>query len=145
MPPPSKRKGAGNSSTNPLSLPRRTQSSSSPSVAGVSMSKFGQATFTSIRARDEDNGSKSTMKNFVPLVNLEPVPIEELDQNERDKRLLSPVKPQVPPTKPKVYKFFKSRGATETVSQRCTAGTLFAEEGKKASTINISPKVEVKG
>lgn len=89
---------------------------SATTAAAVSVMKFGQATFTSVRRQDCENGNG----NFVPLKKT------KLDDDLKNE------KPQVvPAAKPKVYKFFKSRASnqqTETVVN------------KNSSTSNAPPK-----
>lgn len=144
MPLPNGRMSASNSSFPFSSSPPRTQASS-PSMVGVRMSRFGQASFTSFRVFNEDDGCKPTMNNFVPLVEPEPLPMEKLDQNEEEKTLLFPVDPLASPTKPIVHKFYKSKETIGTVPQLDTTGAfLFEEEEQETSSINSSPKVQVK-
>lgn len=73
--------------------------SSTTSAAAVAVNKFGQATFTSIRRNDYENGSSK----FVPLQNT-----VSGDVNQDVKQQQLDVKAP-PPPKPKVFKFFKSR------------------------------------
>lgn len=107
--------GANSKSSSALS----SSSSFSSSAAAVSVSKFGQATFTSVRRKDYENGST----NFVPLKNT----VSE-DSNAGKKEV--EVKPQTP--KPKVYKFFKSRAPVGDKTP-----------GNKSSHTNTSPKALV--
>lgn len=69
---------------------------STTSAAAVNITRFGQATFTSVRRQDCENGNG----NYVPLKKA------KLDSGEVEKALAT-VAPVV--AKPKVYKFFKSR------------------------------------
>lgn len=73
--------------------------SSTTSAAAVAVNKFGQATFTSIRRNDYENGTSK----FVPLQNT-----VSGDVNQDAKQQQLDVKAP-PPPKPKVFKFFKSR------------------------------------
>ncbi|KAI2804224.1 hypothetical protein BLOT_003203 [Blomia tropicalis] len=84
-------KSAGSFSTSP---------SATASAAAVSVTKFGQATFTSVRRNDYENGSSK--HNYVPLK-------KSIAEEETITKNQSETKPA-----PKVYKFFKSRSGGTT-------------------------------
>lgn len=97
--------------------------SSTTSAAAVTVTKFGQATFTSIRRNDYENGTTK----FVPLQST----VQEGATPDVKKEQID-VKPPQPP-KPKVFKFFKSR-APEGAS---------SSPGNKSSINNATTKAVV--
>lgn len=91
------RKGSANNSSS-VAL-KKTQNFSS--AAAVSVTKFGQATFTSVRRQDCENGNGSY------------VLLKKATKTEPDDAGLKKEEPPAAAPKPKVYKFFKSRSSAQ--------------------------------
>lgn len=105
-------------SSNKLSSPSTT------SAAAVSVTKFGQATFTSVRRKDYENGNNS----FVPL---------KKSLIEDDTPIVKEVEIK-PTSKPKVYKFFKSRAPL--VNSETTESRLSSSNSPKPLMLNSNSK-----
>lgn len=95
---------------------------SSTTAAAVTVNKFGQTTFTSVRRQDNENGK------FFPLKKSK---LDEFD--------VCQLKNEQPPkidAKPKVYKFFKSRASTVDVKSNNTADRLPNRVSPKPLVLN---------
>ncbi|KAH9528806.1 hypothetical protein DERF_002721 [Dermatophagoides farinae] len=123
-----------------------TKSSSSTTADAASVTKFGQATFTSVRHRQQDHHEND---NFVPLKKTKYEhhdPVDDMIMMKMDRKSATSVrdgtdtnagdgsnKNHVVETKPKVYKFFKSRSSTTTAAANTSSSQLSMTTGQQSN------------
>ncbi|XP_046916578.2 cohesin release factor wings apart-like [Dermatophagoides farinae] len=120
--------------------------SSSTTAAAVSVTKFGQATFTSVRHRQQDHHENG---NFVPLKKTKYEhhdPVDDLIMMKMDRKSATSIRDgtntnvgdgsnenKVAETKPKVYKFFKSRSSATTAAANTSSSQSSMTTGQQSN------------
>ena len=120
--------------------------SSSTTAAAVSVTKFGQATFTSVRHRQQDHNENG---NFVPLKKTKYEhhdPVDDLIMMKMDRKSATSIRDgtntnvgdgsnenKVAETKPKVYKFFKSRSSATTAAANTSSSQSSMTTGQQSN------------